>query len=158
MPEGICQDMLGGAPMVRPEAISASETASNSEVTPECQKETPTMVWHDITNLAPVLNIFRDPTMYALLCAYCKGSANLECENATLSRVFCGSCRIKLGQSEKFRCPKLCDQCVVARFIDPMGRVAPLCSGCHKCKKQSRTCTRPYAKFESVPSKRSGQQ
>src|SRR5688572_639985 len=93
----------------------------------------PVMVWHDIASLpSESLNIFRDPALYAILCSYCKSSANLACDESVLSRIFCESCRIKLGQAPKFRCRGRCDECVVTRFIDPMGRVAPLCRGCHR--------------------------
>jgi len=93
----------------------------------------PVVVWHDLTQIpASLLRVFRDPALYSLLCPYCKCSANVKCGDAALERIFCESCQVKLGQAPQFACQGAHASCMRTRFVDPLGRVAPLCRGCHR--------------------------
>jgi len=93
------------------------------------------VVWHNFAEIpANLLTILRDPELYALLCSYCKSSANVKCGESALERVFCESCQIKLGEAPQFTCPGKHANCMGVRFVDPVGRVAPLCRGCHQGK------------------------
>lgn len=87
-----------------------------------------------------VRDIFRDDEQYALLCGFCAALENFRLdpeEGKTLTAAFCESCRSKLSNLGKKRCPGESKECIGKLWHDELGAPAALCTKCYAQSRQS---------------------
>lgn len=77
--------------------------------------------------------VFQDPGLYDKLCAFCRNMANVLLDSeGRVVRVFCLRCCSVISEHPPNSCTGGTRLCAKTRFVDAIGVIAPLCSGCHQ--------------------------
>jgi len=77
--------------------------------------------------------VFQDPDLYGQLCTFCRDMANVLVDSdGHITQVFCLRCCAVISEYAPNRCTGGSRNCIGTRYVDAIGTVAQLCSGCHQ--------------------------
>jgi hypothetical protein len=72
--------------------------------------------------------------MLETACAFCQQLENVTCADGIVTRLFCDSCRIRIG--DRHRCPGTCETgCGSRRWATPLGIPSTVCIDCDRALK-----------------------
>ena len=77
------------------------------------------------------------PDLHVHICTFCIDGANVEVTNDMVTKILCKRCRSMISSNVEL-CRGISGDCTGFRYVDAIGRIAPLCSVCHQSRKNRR--------------------
>lgn len=143
---------LGPVAGVPAESLAASDFDKFCQEQAESVAPSAVVWWSPVVLPKSTTLVFSETDLYLAICESCRSMANVAVDASTgrVERTFCDSCRIVLGRHGFNRCQGGTSDCIMHRFVDPVGTVAPLCKGCHHSEHSQRNARRARAKRGAV--------
>jgi len=82
----------------------------------------------------PINVLMIRPDLHEHICTFCINGYNVIVTNGRVTQLLCKRCRSMVSNNVE-SCPGISDDCAGFRYVDAVGRVAPICSVCHQSRK-----------------------